>query len=270
MKRRTKFFLAFILLSCGGFIVLNVLAYNHARSMLRFSTDAVRTERPEALTMVKKLRVLLSGVRVPHPVVSQTPKSYHLDFQEGLIDCADGIELGYWHIPCEGSSKVVLMFHSYGGEKSSLLPEAQAFHALGYATVLIDFRGSGASSENYTTIGYHEAKDVEQALHFARASFAYQEHYLFGQSMGGVAILRALHTESLKPDGIIIEGVFDETLHAVQHRFEAMGLPSFPSAQLLLFWGGRQFDFSPFSHNPVDYASAVTCSAVFLHGSEDN
>ncbi|NOX98797.1 MAG: alpha/beta fold hydrolase [Verrucomicrobia bacterium] len=268
-KRRIKFFITFILLVLVGVIAINALAYNHAWSMLRFSTDSQRTDRPENLTLYGKVEVLVSGVTIPRPVGTQTPRNHHLDFQEGLIDCADGIQLGYWHIPCPGASKIILMFHSYGGEKSSLLGEAKTFYDLGYATVLVDFRGSGASSENYTTIGYHEAGDVAEALHFVRKSFPYQRHFLFGQSMGSVAVLRALHSETVQPDGIIIEGVFDEVLHTVEHRFEAMGVPSFPSARLLLFWSGQQFGFDAFDHNPVTYAKSAACPAVFLHGTED-
>lgn len=269
MKHRIKLFIALFLLTLTGVIAFNALAYNHARSMLRFTSGASRTERPESLSPFEKAAVLVSGVTIPRPKGTQTPRDYQLDFQQGLIECADVIQLGYWHIPCPGSSEIILMFHSYAGEKSSLLQEAQAFHSLGYSTLLIDFRGSGASSENYTTIGYHEAKDVAEAFHFARTSLAYQRHILFGQSMGAVAVLRALHSENIQPDGIIIEGVFDETLHTVEHRFEAMGLPAFPSAHLLLFWSGQQFDFDPFTHNPVTYAQSVTCPAIFLHGTED-
>ena len=48
-----------------------------------------------------------------------------------------------------------------------------------------------------------------------------------------------------------------------------MGVPSFPSAELLVFWGGRQMGFDAFGHNPVEYAVAVRCPILFLHGSGD-
>ena len=48
-----------------------------------------------------------------------------------------------------------------------------------------------------------------------------------------------------------------------------MGLPSFPSAELLVFWGGRQAGFNGFGHNPVVYAGAVKCPILFLHGAAD-
>ena len=55
----------------------------------------------------------------------------------------------------------------------------------------------------------------------------------------------------------------------MRHRFEALGVPSFPGAELLIFWGGRQAGFNGFSHNPVDYAASVRCPILFLHGTAD-
>jgi hypothetical protein len=46
-------------------------------------------------------------------------------------------------------------------------------------------------------------------------------------------------------------------------------LPSFPAAELLVFWGGVQHGYSGFDHNPVDYAAAVECPTLFLHGERD-
>lgn len=87
--------------------------------------------------------------------------------------------------------------------------------------------------------------------------------------MGGAAILRAVHSCGVRPDAIIVEAVFDEMLNTVKHRFEAMGIPSFPSAQLLVFWGGYQAGFNGFAHNPVEYAASVRCPILFLHGAAD-
>jgi len=66
-----------------------------------------------------------------------------------------------------------------------------------------------------------------------------------------------------------VEAVFDKMLNTVGHRFGAMGLPAFPGAQLLVFWGGIQAGFNGFAHNPVDYAAGVRCPILFLHGDDD-
>jgi uncharacterized protein len=48
-----------------------------------------------------------------------------------------------------------------------------------------------------------------------------------------------------------------------------MGLPSFPAARLLIFWGGLQLGFNGFRHNPADYAQRLRCPILFLHGAKD-
>jgi hypothetical protein len=87
--------------------------------------------------------------------------------------------------------------------------------------------------------------------------------------MGSVAILRAIAKEGVAPAGIVIECPFDRLLGTVEHRFTAMGLPSFPCAELLVFWGGFQLGMNGFAHNPVEYAASVTCPVLLMHGADD-
>jgi fermentation-respiration switch protein FrsA (DUF1100 family) len=87
--------------------------------------------------------------------------------------------------------------------------------------------------------------------------------------MGAAAVLRAVSAGEARPDAIIVEAVFDKMLNTVRHRFEAMGVPAFPGAQLLVFWGGRQAGIDGFAHNPVQYAAGVRCPILFLHGTAD-
>jgi alpha/beta superfamily hydrolase len=64
------------------------------------------------------------------------------------------------YIPHSSAKGIVLMFHGYTACKASVLAEAKSFHDLGFATLLVDFRGSGGSSGCDTSIGMLEAEDV--------------------------------------------------------------------------------------------------------------
>jgi alpha-beta hydrolase superfamily lysophospholipase len=160
----------------------------------------------------------------------------------------------------------VLLFHGYTSCKAFLLPEARAFHELGYACFLVDFPGSGGSGGNTTTIGYHEADDVARAAEYAEKQWPDLPRVLFGQSMGGAAILRALAVHGVEARAAIVECPFDRLLTTAQARFAAVGVPAFPGAQLMVFWGGVQHGFNGFRHNPVEYATRVTCPVLVLHG----
>ena len=252
-----------------GVIAINLIAYRHAYAMLHFTSGGAKTDKAEKLTGGQKIKVLLCGVNLPRAHTDMPATNVGAAAKAVTIDSPNGIKLGAWFCPCEASSPLVILFHGYGAEKSGLLREAQAFLEMKHSVLLVDFRGSGDSSESYTTTGFREADDVAAAVRYAREHLSPSKVILYGQSMGASAVLRSSHYCGVQPDAIIVEAVFDRMLNTTRHRFEAMGVPSFPSAELLLFWGGQQFDFDAFSHNPVQYAASVKCPILFLHGSAD-
>lgn len=87
--------------------------------------------------------------------------------------------------------------------------------------------------------------------------------------MGGAAVLHAMATEPLEPRALILESVFERLLTTVEHRFQSMGLPAFPAAELLVFWGGVAGGFDGFAHNPVDFARHVRVPTLILQGDRD-
>lgn len=253
----------------AGFTMLNVLAYNHAHAMMYFTRGGSRTNQPEKLTLGQRIKVLITGVNMPRPVSNLHPSELSTDCRRLSIRTQDDVTLGCWYVDQGEKTPLVILFHGYAGQKNGLLQEAKQFLELGTSVLLVDFRGSGESSESYTTIGYREADDVSAVMHYARNTLHHSLVVLYGQSMGGVAILRANSLSGSKPDAVIIEAVFDTMLNTVRHRFESMGVPSFPSAELLVVWGGVQTGFNAFTHNPVIYAKSLTCPVLFMHGTDD-
>jgi uncharacterized protein len=253
----------------SGFVLLNVWAFRHAWTMTHYASGGPVTIRPEQMSMLGKLEVLVTGVNLPRPENERTPADLDLPYATHRIPVTDGIELEAWYVPRENARAVVALYHGYGSCKGRLLGEAQAFQDLGCATLLVDFRGSGGSSGDATTLGMFEAADVAASCRLARELAPDQPLILYGRSMGSVAILRAIAHEGVEPEGIIIECPFDRLLRTVQHRFTVFHLPSFPCAELLLFWGGVQHGMNGFAHNPVDYAARVDCPVLQLHGTLD-
>ncbi len=92
---------------------------------------------------------------------------------------------------------------------------------------------------------------------------------LFGTSMGAAAILKAMKDYPLKPAALVLECPFGSLYKTVCARFDIMGVPSFPMAGLLCFWGGIQNGYWAFGHNPSTYAKAVRCPTLLLYGTQD-
>ncbi len=237
--------------------------------MIRFSPAGARTVAPESLTLAGKAWILATGVTLPRPTNTRTPQDAGLDYQTHRLRGGGLPALEIWRIPTTSSRPVVVMFHGYGSCKSELLAEALAFHEFDCETILVDFRGSGGSEGDETTLGVHEAGDVARAFEYARAAAPGRPIVLYGKSMGSAAILRAIATGQAAPDGVIVECPFDRLLSTVENRFSAMNLPAFPMARLLVFWGGVQLGMNGFDHNPVEYAAHVECPTLLLHGERD-
>jgi pimeloyl-ACP methyl ester carboxylesterase len=270
MKRKAKRWLGLgLLVGVAGFVGLNALAFSHADAMLRFTDGGPRTAAPEQLGFLSTLKVLIAGVNIPRPGSHRHPSDLDPGCRTLSVPGPSGITLASWYCNRGRGTPVVILFHGYSAEKTSLLAEARAFLDFGTSVMLIDFRGSGGSSESYTTLGVHEAEDVAAAVRYAQGKLSHVNVFLFGRSMGAAAILRAIHAHAIEPDGVILEAVFDTLLNAVRNRFRAMQVPAFPSAELLVFWGGRQWGFDGFEHNPSEYAASVRCPTLLMHGERD-
>src|SRR5262249_15338317 len=148
------------------------------------------------------------------------PGDMSLSYTTHRFWTGDRIQLEGWWIPHERAQGVVMLFHGYASTKSSLLEEAAAFGDFGMSCFLVDHRGHGGSAGDYTSIGYREAGDVIAAADFVRSRLQDTSPIvLYGQSMGGVSIFRALSTSPIDARGVIVEGIYDETVNAVKNRF---------------------------------------------------
>jgi alpha-beta hydrolase superfamily lysophospholipase len=258
IKRVTLYILRLI-------VFVNILAYFHAYTFTHFSSpDNFSESKKKKMDWKQKIQGLFFGFSKPKPVNTITPKrSYETIYLQSnkKIEC--------WKIALPSPKGTIILFHGYGGKKSDMLEQAEIFNQLGYQTLLVDFMGSGGSEGSQTTIGFHEAQQVVTAFGFSKTT-QNLPIYLYGNSMGAAAIMRALSEWDIKPEGIILECPFGRMKKTVEARFEIVGIPSFPLASVLMFWGGVQNDFSFFDHNPEEYAKKIESPTLLMYGEKDN
>lgn len=259
---------ACLILVCGT-VLLNGMAFMHAHAMTHYTDGGARTAKPDELSVVDKVQVLFTGVRIPRPQNTVTPDRHGLEHIVHSFSPEADVHCEGWYIPCSDPRGLCIMFPGYAASKAKLLPEAVALNDMNFDTFLIDFRGSGGSSGNVSTIGWLEANDVAAAVSYARENLTADPVVLYGQSMGSVAILRACSQSELDVQCLMLECPFDRLLTTTRNRFTKMNLPSFPFAELLVFWGGTQHGFSGFDHNPADYAAHVTHPVLLMSGEDD-
>ncbi|UTW60990.1 alpha/beta hydrolase [bacterium SCSIO 12741] len=263
-KRSLKTYLYAVTLSI--FTLVNVVAFNQAWHFTHFQPKATKkTKKPEELSTVQKVAVLLTGIENPKPTNDRFPDLPY----ETITYSSHEHQLSAWIIPHEESSPVVVLFHGYTGKKSDLLDEALEFYKLGYTTVLVDFFGSGNSDGERCTLGYLEAEDVKNTC-ITLDSLGFPAPILYGQSMGAVAIMRAVAECEVKPQALILESPYHTLRNTVKSRFEIMGAPTFVLPELLVFWGGVQNRFNGFKLNTEEYAISISCPTLILQGTKDH
>lgn len=246
------------------FIGINIITFIHAYNLTHFSHSTARkTPSPDKLSNWQKFTTILTGVNNPRPVNTVLPQQPYTTIylnSNKKIEC--------WYLANDTTKGTVIVFHGYGGYKSSMLDKAEKFLQFGYNVLLVDFMGSGGSEGNQTTIGFKEAEQVYTAYNYV-VNQGEKNVILFGTSMGAVAIMKAVHDYQITPRALVLECPFGTMYQTVAARFNNMHLPTFPLANLLVFWGGVQNNFWAFSHQPTRYAKAIKSPALLLYGEKD-
>jgi alpha-beta hydrolase superfamily lysophospholipase len=260
MLRRVLWGLALV------FGLLNVVVALHAWRFTHFTTDAgPRTRNPEKLPTSEKIKIILTGLRNPKPINLAPPA---FPYEDVTLASPNG-RLAAWYGAVPQARGTVVLCHGYTSDKSRLRPEAGYFRQLGYAVLLLDFSGNGASEGYQTTIGYREADDVATAFRWAQARQPGRPVVLYGVSMGAVAILRAEAELGVRPAASIVECPYGSMLQTAKNRFVSMHLPPFPLANLLVWWGSVENGYWAFGLNAGEYARRVATPTLLLWGTAD-
>lgn len=252
-----------------GLAALNFAAYRQARAFTHFARSGNRTRPPQTLSLGQQMQVLVKGVEVPRPENRRTPRDVGLGYERHVFPGARGVPLEAWLVPQVDARGTVILFHGHAASKDSQLREASVFHRMGFNAFLVDFYGSGGSGGNETSIGFYEAVDVARAFDYARSLPGAGPVVLYGASMGAAAVIKGVADEKLDPAALILECPFDSLIGTVRHRFTTMGIPSFPLADLLVFWGGMQAGFNGFRYRPAESASRIDRPTLLMSGEND-
>lgn len=118
-----------------------------------------------------------------------TPRSHGLEYESADIRTTDGETLHGWWIPAAGDGApargIVLLFHGNAGNIAHRLDYARMFNRLGYACLLLDYRGYGRSSGTPTEAGtYRDALAAWDWLATQRGARP-QDIVIAGESLGG-------------------------------------------------------------------------------------
>jgi fermentation-respiration switch protein FrsA (DUF1100 family) len=142
------------------------------------------------------------------------PRDYGLDHTELTLTTSDGERLDAWFVPAPGAGSVpgpvALILHGNAGNMTQRLDTIAMFHRLGYAVLIVDYRGYGRSTGRPSEQGlYRDALTAWEYLTRERG-IAPARVVLFGESLGGgvAAWLAAQLEQSGQPGALVLASTF--------------------------------------------------------------
>jgi uncharacterized protein len=211
-------------------------------------------------------------VRPARVQATRTPQAAGItDYQEVSFASTDGLTLRGWYIPTQNGA-VVIFVHGLGSNRGMFWDDVGILHRHGYGMLLFDLRNSGESDGEITTMGLQESRDVDGAVAFAlsQPGVDADKVAVFGHSMGGAtAILAAARNPAIS--AVIAQSAYTSLEDNISASIRQLtGLPAFPFAPLVVFFGEQQSGMQIRQVRPVDDIGAISPRPVLLvHGAQD-
>jgi fermentation-respiration switch protein FrsA (DUF1100 family) len=198
--------------------------------------------------------------------IAITPRAYGLNYETAEITTEDGETLGAWWVPAGGPRGTVLMFHGNAGNISHRLDYLLMFNRLRYSTLIVDYRGYGASTGSPSEAGTY--LDAQAAWrHLAdRRGIAPEDIVLVGESLGaGVASWLAAR---VSPRAVVLLSTFTSATDLgaevywflpvrLMSRFHYDNLANLKTIKApVLIAHSRDDDIVPFAHGRKLFAAA--------------
>ncbi len=205
---------------------------------------------------------MLRPLRTP---LKRTPEEYHLSYEEVRIPGRRG-DLAAWYIPARNGSTLICC-HGIHDNRGQWLEQVARLHARsGYGALLFDFAGHGQSDSSLVTYGVRETEDVDAVLAYlrGRGDVDMQRIGIMGYSLGAITAVLAI-AEQPELQCLIIESGFADVERDLVKLFSRFtGLPGFPLANLVVFWGERITGVRLSDIRPVQVIHRIAPRAVFV------
>lgn len=140
------------------------------------------------------------GWNLTHPVhqlLDSDPGQMGLPYKDVVFSSrGDGVQLKGWLVTATASPKTVIIAHGYRKNRLQddvpVMPIVASLQQQGWNVLLFDFRNSGESGGDLTSVGQYEVQDLLGAVDFVQSQPDLgQQIVLYGFSMGAATALLA-------------------------------------------------------------------------------
>jgi dipeptidyl aminopeptidase/acylaminoacyl peptidase len=189
-------------------------------------------------------------------------------------DITKSIILKGWYFKAKGSDKTVVMAHGYKNNRlqfnEKTLDMISGLQSKGFNVLTFDFRNSGISGGDKTTIGIYEKDDLLGAIRYAK-SIGNKHIVLMGFSMGAST---AIHTAAESPDveALIADSPFDDLDTYLKENLSVWSsLPKFPFNDTILLAIKIMANVDTKKVSPKeDIRSIAPRPVMLIHGKDDD
>lgn len=181
------------------------------------------------------------------------------------LTAADGVHVAGWYVPAE-SGRAVVLLTGITSNRRAMVSRAAFYRERDYASVMIDFRGTGESGRAPVTIGWRERLDALAAYRFLQEQ-GYQRVGMHGISMGAAATAYAMQEETGQAF-VVLESCYDTIDNALANRLAMVRVPPGLAWPMQVF-ARLRIGAGPRELRPVDYLPACTAPALVLAGDSE-
>ena len=201
--------------------------------------------------------------------LKRTPEAYNLTYEEVRVPGPRGV-LAAWYLPARNGCTLICC-HGIHDNRGQWLEQVARLHARsGYGALLFDFAGHGQSDASMVTYGVHETRDVAAVVGYlrSRGDVDMQRLGIMGYSLGAITAVLAM-VEQPEIRCLVIESGFADVERDLTKLFSRFtGLPGFPLANLVVFWGEKITRVRLSEIRPVQVIHRIAPHAVFIIGDQ--
>ncbi|HEV2801351.1 MAG TPA: MFS transporter [Pyrinomonadaceae bacterium] len=218
--------------------------------------------------------VTKAGTRPDERRRTDTPATHGATFEPVAFTSTDGNTLSGWYLPASSAAGrrgvTFVLTHGLFRSRYEMLERGLALWREGYGVLLYDLRRHGASTAEFSTIGYDERRDVRAAYAFVRGRAPEDRVVLMGVSMGAAAtLLAASEIADDKLLCVVAESSFLSFEDTVRHHVGLLGLPTFPFATLLIKFTSWRLNFAAGDYDVLKATRKIARPVLFIGGEKD-
>jgi hypothetical protein len=198
-------------------------------------------------------------------------RQYDATWQPAVLQASDGIQLQAWFFrPAEFNGAAVLLLHGVGDTRLGMTGHLQYLLRNGYAALMPDARGHGASGGGLVTYGLKEARDTAMWAQWLDGQPGVNRIYGLGESMGAGVLIQSL---AYHPGfrAIVAECSFATFEDAAEYRVGARLLPlvAWPVVRMASWYSRLRYGVDVMQASPIDALRRSKTPVLLIHGTAD-